>query len=254
MRPEPFLGDLWVRTQPRVLSFSARAIDESSWSEAVSELPEHYQHACDLARQAETELDAETVNDLTFDLLSVQDPAGLEEFLGKLVRSVTRAATKAVSDIGRTPIARTVSDLGKTKLARTVGRAVRDVGKGVSQVGAAVPLLSTVVKLASRAPLGALARSTYGALAAAFNGQNIFIGALDGLAGTPFLAALVHVGAGVLRGDDLIAAAKMAAKAGIADVREAVRFASMVAPFVPGIGTGVGAALGAADALANGQP
>jgi hypothetical protein len=80
------------------------------------------------------------------------------------------------------------------------------------------------------------------------------MGALDGLSGTPLFAAAVKIGGAAIRGENLIAAAKMAAKAGIADVREAVRFAAMVAPFVPGLGTGVGAALGAADALANGQP
>jgi hypothetical protein len=80
------------------------------------------------------------------------------------------------------------------------------------------------------------------------------MGALDGLAGSPILSAAIQVGRGVVRGENLVAAAKMAAKAGIADAREALRLAAMVAPFVPGIGTGVGAALGAADALANGQP
>jgi hypothetical protein len=85
-------------------------------------------------------------------------------------------------------------------------------------------------------------------------GQNILMGAVDGLAGTPLFAAAVQVARGVIKGENLLAATKMAVKAGIADAREALRFAAMVAPFVPGIGTGVGAALGAADALANGQP
>ena len=161
--------------------------------------------------------------------------------------------------MSRTKLAKTVgkaaTDVSRTKLAKTVGKAATGVGKGVAKVGAAVPALGTAVKLASRAtPLGALARSTYGALSAALRGQNIFMGALDGLAGSPLVAAVVQMGRGVLRGENLAAAAKMAAKAGIQDVRDAVRFAAMVAPFVPGIGTGVGAALGAADALANGQP
>jgi hypothetical protein len=205
-------------------AFPAHEIDEESWDEAVAVLPAGYQRACHLARQAESELDAEAVNDLTFDLLGVQDPAELEAFLGKLTRGV--------------------------------GRAARDVGKGVSRIAAAAaPAVSTVTKLASRAtPLGALARATYGAVSAAVSGKNILTGALDGLGGTPAFAALIRVGLAVVRGDNLIAAAKMAIKAGIADVRDAVRLAAMVAPFVPGIGTGIGAALGAADALANGQP
>jgi hypothetical protein len=209
----------------------------------VTQLPERYRLACDLARQAEQELDEETVDALTFELLAVQDQAGLDEFVGKLVRTVSRGVKKTVSDVGR------------TKLLRDVGKAATDVGKGVAKVGSAVPAVATIVKLASRStPLGALARSTYGALSAALRGQNIALGALDGLAGTPILAAVVQVGGGVLRGENLMAAAKMAAKAGISDAREALRLAAMVAPFVPGIGTGVGAALGAADALANGQP
>ncbi|MGR9107999.1 MAG: hypothetical protein ACU843_13805 [Gammaproteobacteria bacterium] len=44
------------------------------------------------------------------------------------------------------------------------------------------------------------------------------------------------------------------ARAGIEDVKEQLKFAEMVAPFVPGIGTGVAAALGAANALASGKP
>jgi len=229
-------------------------LDEDSWDEAVAALPLRYQRACLLARQAEEELDEESVNELTYDLLAVESPAELEEFIGKLVRSVSRAAQKTVAAVGRTKIARTVASVARTPLARTIERAVRDVGRGVEKVGRTVPGLAAVAKLTSYTPFGALARSTYGAIAAALRGQNIFVGALDGLAGTPLLGALVQVGAGVLRGDNLVTAAKMAVKAGVADVKDAVRLAAMVAPFVPGIGTGVGAALGAADALANGQP
>jgi hypothetical protein len=228
--------------QPESYDEDIEAI-EAEWAESVAELPEDYRQACRLARQAEQELDDESVEALTFELLAVQDQADLDEFVKKLARTVSRTATKAVRDIGRTGVAKAV-----TKTAR-------DVGRGLEKVGSAVPAVATIVKLASRStPLGALARSTYGALAAAMRGQNIVMGALDGLAGTPVLAAVVQVGGGVLRGENVIRAAKMAAKAGISDAREALRLAAMVAPFVPGIGTGVGAALGAADALANGQP
>ena len=119
-------------------------------------------------------LDAETVEALTFDLLGVQDQADLDEFVGKLVRTVRRAAKK------------TVADIGDTKLAKTVGKAAAGVAKGIATVGSAVPAVGTIVKLASRStPLGALARSTYGALAAALRGQNIVMGALDGLEFAP---------------------------------------------------------------------
>src|SRR5436190_14559509 len=190
---------------------------EAEWDESVAQLPENYRAACQFARQAEQELDQEAVEALTLDLLAVQDQADLDEFVGKLARAVSRTAKKAASDIGRTGVARAVS------------KAARDVGRGLEKVGSVVPV-ATIVKLASRAtPLGALARSTYGALSAALRGQNIAMGALDGLAGTPVLAAVVQVSAGVLRGDNVVAAAKMAAKAGISDAREALRLAAMVA-------------------------
>ena len=200
-------------------------------------------------------LDAETIDELTFDLLEVNDEAGLEEFIKKLTRTVTKAAR----DVARTGVGKVVtkavSDVGQAKIARQISKAAQSVVKDVGKVGKAVPMLGTIAKLASRGtPLGLLARSTYGALSAALKGQNVFMGALDGLSGTPLFAAAVKIGGAAIRGENLIAAAKMAAKAGIADVREAVRFAAMVAPFVPGLGTGIGAALGAADALANGQP
>jgi len=230
-------------------------LDESEWGEAVAELPPRYQRACALARLAEYELDAESVDDLTLDLLAVEDQEQFDEFVKKLTRSVSRVARKTVRDLGRTPIGRTIDDVGRSKLARTVGRTVRDVGRGVEKAGRAVPMLSTVAKLASRGtPLGALARATYGAASAALSGKNIFLGALDGLGGSAIAGALIQMGASVVRGDSLAKAAKMALKAGVSDVKDAVRLAAMVAPFIPGIGTGVGAALGAADALANGQP
>jgi hypothetical protein len=217
--------------------------EEEMWSEAVAALPPQYRIAYEHAQLAEETLDDETIEALTFDLLSAQDQAGLDEFLTKLSRTVTRTVKKAAADVARTGVAKTLS------------KAATDVSKGVAKVGAAVPVLSTAAKLASRVtPLGALARATYGAVSAALRGDNIFMGALDGLSGTPLFGALVKLGGGLLRGENLLAAAKAAAKAGISDAREALRFAAMVAPFIPGIGTGVGAALGAADALANGQP
>jgi len=261
LQADLFFADLTGRSlRPPTREFPpASEAEEEMWSEAVAALPARYRLAYEYAQLAEEELDGETIGALTFDLLSVQDQAGLDEFVKKLGRTVTRTVKKAASDVGRTKLAKTVGkaaiDVRRSKIARTVGKTASSVGKGVAQVGAAVPILSTAAKLASRGtPLGALARATYGAVSAALRGQNIFMGALDGLSGTPLFGALVKLGGGLLRGENLLAAAKAAAKAGISDAREALRFAAMVAPFVPGIGTGVGAALGAADALANGQP
>ena len=242
MHEQGWIGDLDV-------------LDENEWGEAVAEFPPRYRRACVLARLAEEELDAESLDDLTLDLLAVRDSEQFDEFTRKLARSVSRVARKAARDVGRTPLGRTVGDVGRSKLVRKVGRAARDVGRGVEKAGRAVPMLSTVAKLASRStPLGALARATYGAASAALSGKNIFVGALDGLGGSALAGALIQMGASVIRGDSLAKAAKLAVKAGVSDLRDAVRLAAMVAPFVPGIGTGVGAALGAADALANGKP
>jgi hypothetical protein len=243
---------------PRAARRSALAAPEAEeleWAEAIAELPERYQSVYGFAQFAEEALEPDDVDALIVDLLEAEDQAGLEEFIKKL----TRAVSSVARDVSRTGVAKavskTVADVGGTKLAKTIAKTATSIEKGVSSVGRAVPVLGTITKFASRAtPLGALARSTYGALSAALRGQNILMGALDGLSGSPLFAAAVKIGGAVLRGENLAAAAKMAAKAGIADVKEAVRFAAMVAPFVPGIGTGVGAALGAADALANGQP
>jgi hypothetical protein len=225
------------------------------WVEAIAEFPEHYQRAYVYAQLAEGILDTATVDMLTLGLLEVEDQGQLGEFFKKLARIVRNTAR----DVGKTALAKTidraVADIGRTKLAKTVARATVDVGRGLERAGRAVPVLGTIAKLASRGlPLGAFARATYGALSATLRGQNVLMGALDGLSGTPLFGAAVQIGGGVVRGENLLAATRMAVKAGVADAREALRFAAMVAPFVPGIGTGVGAALGAADALANGQP
>ena len=255
-----FFADLTGRpVRARRHFLPASEAEEEMWGEAIAALPPRYRRAYYDAQTAEEVLDEETIQTLTFDLLSVQDHPGLDEFVAKLGKSVARAAKQAARDVGRTPIGKTVSkaatDIARSKVAVAVSKAAKDVSKGVAKVGAVVPVLSTAAKLASRGtPLGAFARAAYGAVSAALKGQNIFMGALDGLSGTPLFGALVKLGGGLLRGENLLAAAKAAAKAGIADAREALRFAAMVAPFVPGIGTGVGAALGAADALANGQP
>jgi hypothetical protein len=208
---------------------------EAIWTEAITALPRRYQIAYGHAQRAEQELDAEEVDALTLELLTVRDEDELEAFLGKLGRSVSRSVRKAT---------------------RAVGKVAADVGKGVATVATTVaPIVASAAKFASQAvPMGMLARATYGAISAGLSGKNILGGAVDGLAGSPIVRAVIRAGGSVLRGENLVAAVKAAAKAGIADEREALRFVAMVAPFVPGVGTGVAAALGAADALANGKP
>ena len=58
----------------------------------------------------------------------------------------------------------------------------------------------------------------------------------------------------VARGERIDRVFRKLGQAGIADVRERLKIAEMVAPFIPGVGTGVAAALGAANALASVTP
>jgi hypothetical protein len=96
-------------------------------------------------------------------------------------------------------------------------------------------------------------RAGIGAATAAANGKNVFQGALRSVAADPATRFLVDTASATARGENVLKAVQKAAQAGIGDVRESLRFAAMVAPFVPGLGTGVAAALGAANALASGE-
>jgi hypothetical protein len=70
-----FFADLTGRSlRPRTREFPpASEAEEQVWSEAVAALPARYQLAYEYAQLAEEELDDETIEALTFDLLSVQD-------------------------------------------------------------------------------------------------------------------------------------------------------------------------------------
>src|SRR5689334_24422109 len=155
----------------------------------------------------------------------------LDYFLGKVVRSVSRAASH---------------------VARTAGSAAKTVGKGLNTVTKVVPT-SVLTSTLGRTPVGLAVRAGMGAVSAAASGKNVFHGAVRALAADPAMRFAVDTAAGAARGQNILKAAQKAAQAGVGDVRESLRFAAMVAPFVPGIGTGVGAALGAANALASGE-
>ncbi len=163
-----------------------------------------------------------------------------EAFLGKAFRRATRA----------------VGSVAKTA-SRTVGSAAKGVGKAASTVGRIIPvgqIADAAARMASATPLGMATRAAYGAIGAAAQGKNVFRGAVRSLAPDPGTRFLLDTATGVARGENIWQAAKRAGQAGIHDVRERLRFAEMVAPFIPGVGTGIGAALGAANALANGRP
>jgi hypothetical protein len=155
----------------------------------------------------------------------------LDYFLGALAKRASRAASS---------------------VAKSVGSAAKVVGQGVNVVGTVVPV-SFLTSALARTPIGLAVRAGIGAVSAAASGKNVFQGAMRTLASDPAMRFAVDTAAGAVRGENLIKAAQRAAQAGIGDVRESLRFAAMVAPFVPGIGTGVAAALGAANALASGE-
>jgi hypothetical protein len=121
----------------------------------------------------------------------------MEYFLGGLVKSVGRAASK----VGRFV----------DKAAKTVGR---------------IPVVGDI----ARAGLGA-ARLSLGPAAIA-----------------------IDAGQRLARGQNLGTALRGAVSSHVDAVRDQLKLAEMVAPFIPGIGTGVAAALGAANALASGRP
>jgi hypothetical protein len=155
----------------------------------------------------------------------------LDYFLGSLVKKVSRAASGVV---------------------KTAGSVAKTVGKGVNVVGKVVPI-SVLTSTLARTPIGYAVRAGLGAVSAAASGKNVFQGALRSLASDPAMRFMVDTAAATVRGENILKAAQKAAQAGIGDLRESLRFAAMVAPFVPGIGTGVAAALGAANALASGE-
>ncbi|MDR5757120.1 hypothetical protein [Caballeronia sp. LZ035] len=114
-------------------------------------------------------------------------------------------------------------------VSRTVSNVARDVGKVASKVGKAV----------THAPIiGDIAKTAWSGIR---------------LAGAPITFA-VETGQGLAHGKSLGKAMGAAGKGLVNDVRDQLKVAEMVAPFIPGIGTGVAAALGAANALASGRP
>jgi outer membrane protein OmpA-like peptidoglycan-associated protein len=155
----------------------------------------------------------------------------MDYFLGKLVRRVSRAARG---------------------VAKTAGGVAKGIGRGVNTIGKVVPL-STLTSALAHTPMGFAVRAGLGAVSAAASGRNIFQGAVRSMTTTPLTRFAVDTAAGVARGENILKAAKKAGQAGIGDVRESLRFAAMVAPFVPGIGTGAAAALAAGNALASGE-
>jgi hypothetical protein len=141
----------------------------------------------------------------------------MEYFLGGFIKSVGRAIGSAARAVGKIGPVRDIARAA-SGIARTVSKAAETVGK--------IPILGDV----ARAGIGA-ARLALGPAAIA-----------------------IDAGSRLARGEDLGRALTGAVSGHIEAIRDQLKLAEMVAPFVPGIGTGVAAALGAANALAAGRP
>lgn len=87
----------------------------------------------------------------------------------------------------------------------------------------------------------------------AARGDKAFRAAVGKISKDPVVRAAIRAGTKVVKKNDLLRAARVAAEAGAKNLRESVRVAATAASFVPGVGTGVAAALGAAEALASGK-
>lgn len=153
--------------------------------------------------------------ELVAELFAMENEEDLDLFLGKLVKNVGRAAGGAVKAVGKV-----AKSLPLGKIADTAFKVARG-----DLAGLMLPLLPKSL------------RKTVGAFST-----------------DPFAKFALQTTRGVLRGENVLRAAQVAAKSGISNLRQRMQFAAMVAPFVPGIGTGVAAALGAASALAAGEP
>jgi hypothetical protein len=165
----------------------------------------------------------------SFEYLLYMDDEELDYFLGRVVRSVAKAAGKAARGV------------------------VKTVGKGLAAVDKVVPM-SVLTSGLAWTPAGMALRAGVGALQASASGKNVLQGAVRSLAGTPVARFYVDTAMAAARGENVLKAMQKAAQGQIGDLRQSLQFAAMVAPFIPGLGTGVAAALGAANALAAGQP
>lgn len=152
---------------------------------------------------------------LVDELFAMNDQEQLDLFLGKLVKNIDRTASVAVREVGT--VAQSIR-LGK------IGDVAFKLARG-DLAGVMLPLLPASMQKTVRA----------------FS--------ID-----PFSRFALQTTRAALRGENLLRAVQVAAKSGIENMQERMRFAAMVAPFVPGVGSGVAAALGAASALAGGEP
>jgi hypothetical protein len=138
-------------------------------------------------------------------------------------------------------------DLFLGKLAKRVSRAAGGVAKAVGKVAQSIPL-GKIADVAFKVARGDLAGLMLPLLPKSLQST------VRALTTDPFARFALQTTRAALRGENVLRAAQVAAKSGIGDLKERMRFAAMVAPLVPGIGTGVAAALGAASALAAGEP
>jgi len=101
------------------------------------------------------------------------------------------------------------------KAAKTVSRTARDVGRTVSKIDRVIPVSQIAKTAVSLSPMGMALRAGVGAIGAAAQGKNILHGAARSLGDTPVNRFLIDTAGGVVRGENVIKAAKRAAQAGI---------------------------------------
>lgn len=138
-------------------------------------------------------------------------------------------------------------DLFLGKLTKSVGRAASGAARAVGKAAKSIPL-GKIADVAFKVARGDLAGLMLPLLPASMQ-KTVRAFSTD-----PFARFALQTTRAALRGENVLRAAQVAAKSGIENIQERMKFAAMVAPFVPGIGSGVAAALGAASALAAGEP
>lgn len=160
----------------------------------------------------------------------------------KIGKQVNKKVGKAVHKAGKSVLkeATSVANRANKVALQAAGRAVKEAEKAVKKT--VNKATQTAVDLAKKAEDSTKILSQ--------GVEEVFkLGQLN-----PMVATSISLGKSITRGESLKDAAEAAVKAGVKSVKKGLKYAEMVAPFVPGIGSGAAAALGAAGALANGKP
>jgi hypothetical protein len=199
-----------------------------------------------------------------------------EEPVSALPREAAHAALAAASDIYAPPLTSYIETRGPFTSRASHLRSTMPVGAARAPLGA--PTISVWIDPFDYDPemeyfLGGFLKSVGRAVGGAVSGIARTVSkAAEAVGKIPILgdvaragisaarlalgpaAIAIDAGSRLARGENLGRALTGAVGGQIDAIRDQLKLAEMVAPFVPGIGTGVAAALGAANALAAGRP